>query len=171
MSKVTRQYRRIGNDTGLAWTITDSDGNDYSLEGKTLTLRMVHAKHGTAVEISDFAVKGNAIGWTFVAAQQKHLGDWIAVLSWDGHIIDSCYALTLVAHSYQEGGSGDIDVTTVQLTGEVLYVQRGYSAYEVAVLNGYSGTETDFVHSLEMAANVAYSYDKGYMTISTHYDE
>jgi len=152
-TSLTAPKRRINNDLNFAWAIYyKNDGGEYDLTGKTLTLWM----KGTfeKVQITDFTVEGNIVTWTWKGTNQKHIGDYYAVLqdTTDGicRTVDIVNAVTLVPHTYQEddGEQSTIDVSDVELSSEMAMALRGYSAYEIAVQNGYVGTEAQWLASL-----------------------
>jgi len=159
MVKVTiAAKRRWKNDITLNWLLTKADGSAYDLDGHELRLWMVNRM--STVEIDDFSVSGNLITWVFGATLQKP-GDWYAVLEDDTggerRTIDVVNAITLVEHTYQEedGKGSEVGTDTVSLQSEIAEALRGYSAYEIAVRQGYEGTEEEWVKSLSQASEDA----------------
>ena len=71
---------RYGNDIRVYWTIIDSEGHDYNLEGRDLRLWM---KNGTRkFEVTDYHVAGNIITWVYYGKNQSNcfLGTFEAIL-------------------------------------------------------------------------------------------
>ena len=71
---------RYGNDIRVYWTIIDSEGQPYNLEGRDLRLWM---KNGTRkFEILDYHVAGNIITWVYYGKNQSNcfLGTFEAIL-------------------------------------------------------------------------------------------
>lgn len=66
---------RIGNDIPIRWAVTRC-GVPEDFAGKSLKLYMRTAYSET--EVTDFAVNGNVISWTFPGAQQKATGSTLA---------------------------------------------------------------------------------------------
>lgn len=71
---------RYGNDIRVYWTIIDSEGQPYNLEGRDLRLWM---KNGTRkFEVTDYHVAGNIITWVYYGKNQSNcfLGTFEAIL-------------------------------------------------------------------------------------------
>ena len=89
---------RIGNDIPIRWTVTRC-GVPEDFTGKSLRLYMRTAYSET--EVTDFAVNGNVLSWTFPGAAQKATGTYTFTLveneGLDGMAtVDACDALKLV---------------------------------------------------------------------------
>lgn len=90
---------RIGNDIPIRWAVTRC-GVPEDFAGKSLKLYMRTAYSET--EVTDFAVNGNVLSWTFPGAEQKATGTYTFTLVEnegldDMATIDACDALKLVA--------------------------------------------------------------------------
>ena len=90
---------RIGNDIPIRWTVTRC-GVPEDFTGKSLRLYMRTAYSET--EVTDFAVNGNVLSWTFPGAAQKATGTYTFTLVEnegldDMATVDACDALKLVA--------------------------------------------------------------------------
>jgi len=148
--------RRIGNDLSFAWSITYKDSGDpFDLEGLTLKLTLCHGDYEKRIPVTDFDVEENVISWKWAAADQPVCGNWYALLEsvddvGEAHTVDMCMIICLVPHTYMETDATDtsVDVETVELSSELQEIMRGYSAYEIAVQQGYEGTEEEWIESL-----------------------
>lgn len=90
---------RIGNDIPIRWAVTRC-GVPEDFAGKSLKLYMRTAYSET--EVTDFAVNGNVLSWTFPGAAQKATGTYTFTLVEnegldDMATVDACDALKLVA--------------------------------------------------------------------------
>lgn len=116
---------RLGNDIKFNWSLLNSEGEPYSLEGADL--RITYTTFRGVTEVTDFSVSGNVVSWVFRGKDQKVLGDYIITLQKnageDGMItIDKCSAFRLVARSCDAGGEdtcSHLKVETVELQSEV----------------------------------------------------
>lgn len=105
---------RIGNDIPVRWTVTRC-GVPEDLSGKTLRLWMRTAYVET--EVTEFAVNGNVISWTYPGASQKATGTYTFTLVeneglGDMATIDACDALKLVSCSCAAECAESVEVST-----------------------------------------------------------
>lgn len=113
---------RLGNDIQFNWSLFNSEGDPYNIEGANL--RITYTSFRGVTEVTDFSVSGNVVSWTFKGKDQKILGDYIITLQKnageDGMItIDKCSAFRLVARSCDTGGEdtcSHLKVETVDIT-------------------------------------------------------
>ena len=148
--------KRIGNDYNFLWPIKYKDTKEpYDLTGKDLELRM-YDQHGR-MTVFPYTTEGNMIYWTFFGKDQEYTGKYTAELCENGGkegmiTLDTRYAITLVPHTDMEtdGEEGVISVSSVELEAAEVMLRgpRGYSAYELAVQDGYEGTEQEWLESL-----------------------
>lgn len=116
---------RLGNDIQFNWSLFNSEGEPYNIEGADLIITYTTFRGVT--EVTDFSVSGNVVSWTFKGKDQKILGDYIITLQKnageDGMItIDKCSAFRLVARSCDTGGEdtcNHLKVEIVELQSEV----------------------------------------------------
>ena len=116
---------RLGNDIQFNWSLFNSEGEPYNIEGADL--RITYTTFRGVTEVTDFSVSGNVVSWIFKGKDQKVLGDYIITLQKnageDGMItIDKCSAFRLVARSCDTGGEdtcSHLKVETVELQSEV----------------------------------------------------
>lgn len=105
---------RIGNDIPIRWAVTRC-GVPEDFAGKSLKLYMRTAYSET--EVTDFAVNGNVISWTFPGAQQKATGTYTFTLIEnegldDMATVDACDALKLVACTCSAECAESVEVTS-----------------------------------------------------------
>lgn len=163
---------RIGNDIAISWSVKDRDGSDHDFSGLDVRLWMVNGN--ARLEVTDFEIDGNVISWTFWGKDQKWLGKYDAILSQNHNgtsmvTVDSCAVFCLVSRIDSTGTdegyvSLDSRLGAVRLNPVIPVVgdnwdwwvngkdtgkpSRGDSAYEIAVRNGFSGTESEWLQSL-----------------------
>lgn len=113
---------RLGNDIKFNWSLLNSEGEPYNIEGADL--RITYTTFRGVTEVTDFSVSGNVVSWVFKGKDQKVLGDYIITLQKnageDGMItIDKCSAFRLVARSCDAGGEtacSHLQIETVDIT-------------------------------------------------------
>ena len=187
--------RRIGNDYTFTWPfevrVDEQTTEPYDLTGRVFRLFMVGQLETIEIPADEIEVDGNEITWTWHGKDQRYPGLYNAKLvengGQDGMItVDVKYAVTLVPHTWQEGGSDDgcISLESVELVATEVSMTpgprgpqgeqgpagpqgatgpagpqgepgtagpqgpEGKSAYEVAVENGFEGTEEEWLESL-----------------------
>lgn len=146
---------RIGKDIAISWRILTNE-EAISLEGRDLTLHLVdplNRKMQIPFTVEDVLVEAKVQGTT-----QKFLGKYSLTL-WENYgkpgqtAVDACNAFELVKTTCMEGGADEgLDTEVVELEGD-MYVgvkgDDGKSAYQVAVDNGFQGTEEEWLASLK----------------------
>lgn len=105
---------RIGNDIPIRWAVTRC-GVPEDFAGKSLKLYMRTAYSET--EVTDFAVNGNIISWTYPGASQKATGTYTFTLVEnegldDMATVDACDALKLVACTCSAECAESVEVTS-----------------------------------------------------------
>lgn len=105
---------RIGNDIPIRWAVTRC-GVPEDFAGKSLKLYMRTAYSET--EVTDFAVSGNVISWTYPGASQKATGTYTFTLVeneglGDMATVDACDALKLVSCSSAAECAESVEVTS-----------------------------------------------------------
>ena len=143
---------RIGNDIPIRWTVTRC-GEPEDFTGRTLKLLMRTAYSET--EVTDFAVDGNVISWTFRGSEQTTTGGYTFTLIEnagrdDMNTVDACDALKLVPCSCSESCEEEVEIST-----DITVPANGFSAYEIAVQHGFEGTEEEWLASLGQPAKDA----------------
>ena len=124
---------RIGKDFTVQWSIfrKTAEGREaYGLENKRLILRLQNAYR--TEDLTDFTVSGNVVSWTFYGKDQKSLGSYNLILVENqgkrGMVtVDIVTAFTLVAHTEQESGNpeGDVTIQTVSLESNSVLLPVG----------------------------------------------
>ena len=168
---------RIGNDISVAWNVRIA-GVGYFLEGKDLKLYITSPSR-VRTEVTDFSVSGSLVGFTFHGEDQHEPGIYTLTLIENKGVsgmltFDCCDALQLVEWSCLAGDNIPDELTlesdaVVSLvhpivptigenghwfvdgvdTGKPAYMEAGMSAYEIAVVHGFEGTESEWLESLK----------------------
>lgn len=144
---------RKGKDIAISWPIKINGESIASAEGLSLVLE---DKIGGKIELP-FAVEEGKVKATFFGIQHNMLGAYRLTLWLNyGEIgqtaTDRCEAFNLVDCTCKEGGSdeGNLQTETLDIdAADILTGVKGLSAYELAVLNGYTGTLTEWLASLK----------------------
>lgn len=113
---------RLGNDIQFNWSLLNSEGEPYNLEGADL--RITYTTFRGVTEVTDFSVSGNVVSWTFKGKDQKVLGDYIVTLQQNAGednmlTVDKCDAFRLVARSCDAGGEtscSHLQIETIDIT-------------------------------------------------------
>lgn len=145
------QQIRIGKDISIEWFIL-SNGVPVSLEDKNLRLEMT-----TPLMKKIFlpvTVTKNIVRSRYPGIEQKHIGIYSLTLWQDwGRFgqtcVDSCKAFKLVSKTCQEPSCGINPEPCVTLCGNLYVGVRGESAYEIALRNGFLGSEQEWLESLK----------------------
>lgn len=139
---------RVGNDINIQWRIFRNDSPE-DFAGKTLRLLM----RGTSqtIEVRDYVLEGNVIKWEFKGKDQRGPSTFTFTLienegKDDMFTVDKCDVLRLVSCSCQaDDDDGRFDMfidTDIVLPAPG---RDGLSAYEIAVLHGFNGTEEEWL--------------------------
>ena len=152
---------KIYNDITVRWTIT-TNGAAESLEGRNLSI--ILRNYISKCIINEYSVSGNTITFVYPATAQRALGEYTVELidTTDGtRSVDMCNAFELVAHTKQQNGADDSNLVPepVELTSDMQFGFEGKSAYEVAVRNGFAGSETEWLASLKGDKGDAFRYE------------
>lgn len=147
---------RINNDVPIRWHIKHN-GEDAILQGKELELKVCNTFGCTA--ITDYIIDGSELSFVFLGSAHKYLGDYHLTLKIkDGnnvYTVDACKAFRLVALSCEVE-----DNAIVEVESNITVPRNGFSAYELAVLNGeytgdYDGYQRWLARYAENTANEA----------------
>ena len=146
---------RIGNDITIIWKVYRL-GEAEDLSGKQVDVKLLD-KNGICQKIT-YSIEENVVTIVFEGRYQRVLGGYILYLSEnEGRenmtTIDYVEAFKLVAFSIGQGGSDEHGVKTnassLEITSDISAPSNGLSAYEIAVKNGYIGTESEWLESLK----------------------
>ena len=151
---------RIKNDLPIEWTVKRL-GKPETLAGKELKVFLTNIYGDT--EIKGYLVQDNVIRFVFEGAAQKIAGKYGLKLieNQDGEgmvTIEACDAFCLT-----DGCVDACDSAVLAVESNIVVPANGLSAYEIAVLHGYEGTEEEFpawlrqpaVEGAELAINAA----------------
>ena len=142
---------RIGNPLNIRWPIL-TNGEELPLTGRNLALYLTDPMRKTR-QIHDFHIEGNVILWTFKSNEQEQEGFYHLTLfenegDAEQYATDYMRAFRLVPHSNEV--PGDMNAEELPLSSSGIDVgMRGLSAYEIAALNGYQGTEEQWVRDFD----------------------
>ena len=142
---------RIGNDIVIDWTII-RNGRPEDFRAKSLSLFICHRYGRERVET--FSIEGNKIRFAFWGKNQRHIGDYgLLLIVNDGSggmfSVDLDNAFCLTQHT--DCGCDGV----IELMSDIALPANGLSAYELAVINGYEGTEQEWLESLVQPAKAA----------------
>lgn len=138
----------------LRWSGILTNGEPESLEGRDLTLYLINP-YGSATA-QDIEVENNTITSRISAGTCNVLGQYrLKLYANKGKsgqtVLDHCEGFVVVATTCQEGdNTPGLDIDTMELSGGDMAVGiQGKSAYEIAVENGFEGTEEEWLESLK----------------------
>lgn len=140
---------RIGNDIPLQWTVTRG-GVAVDLS-RAVTLKVWVVAAMTRCELPVSLSNGNVLSGTFRGADQRYCGNYhLLLIVNDGldsmYAVDSADAFRLVPRTVTDASA---PVARIDLTSDILIPANGYSAYELALQHGYTGTEEEWLASLK----------------------
>ena len=148
---------RLGNDIVIKWRIT-VNGEEVNLEGLDLSLYISTTYQPR--KASAFTVAGNEITATFKGSEQKVTGVYrLTLYRNEGEtaqsILDACDAFELVSCSCltvdAAFGGAEVELPIADLGVGI----PGLSAYEIAVSEGFGGTQAEWLASLSAASEAA----------------
>ena len=148
---------RIGNDIVIKWRVT-INGEEVNLEGLDLSL-YISTTYQPRKAIA-FTVAGNEITATYKGAEQKVTGVYrLTLYRNEGEnsqsILDACDAFELVSCSCLTTdvafGGAEVELPVADLGIGV----PGLSAYEIACIEGFKGTQEEWLASLSAASEAA----------------
>ena len=162
------QTYRIGNDIKVCWRIKEKGGASYNLEERELLLYMQTGSKTIPVDLTlpSSSIVGNCVSFVFFGKEQQLLGEYMVVLVENSgtegmRTVDKERAFRLVPRSSQADSCGSccpyITTESLELTSVIdsgVKGDAGKSAYEVAVDNGFDGTEEEWLASLKGADGV-----------------
>lgn len=157
---------RFGNDIPIEWSINRNDQPEDFTE-KTLRLTMIGTSGTT--EVTDYTIEGNVLRWMFWGKDQHKPSTYHFCLVENGgeegmFTIDTCDVLKLVNRScaaddcdgpFTMQVTSNIDDKGVTCSSVITVPANGLSAYEIAVLHGFKGTEQEWLDSLKQPAEDA----------------
>ena len=148
---------RIGNDIVIKWRVT-INGEEVNLEGLDLSL-YISTTYQPRKAIA-FTVAGNEITATFKGTDQNVTGVYrLTLYRNEGEnsqsILDACDAFELVSCSCltvdAAFGGAEVELPIADLGVGI----PGLSAYEIAVSEGFVGTQAEWLASLSAASEAA----------------
>ena len=145
---------RIGNDINIKWTI-ERLGRPEPLSLHDLRLTMANGYD--TWEVSNFELDGNVLSFTFPGKDQHKPGTYTLTLTGNAgdegmFTFDACEVFRLVSTSCQAGGEdtcANLSVESVEVSSDLEVPANGLSAYQIALQNGFQGTEGEWLASLK----------------------
>lgn len=147
---------RYGNDITFRWTVKrDGQPENFS---KAITLKLLMRGTSSTVEVKNYKIDGSTITWLFAGKDQRGPSTYsLTLIENEGldnmFTVDKCEVLRLTSSSCcacDEDGPFTIDVES-----DICVPSNGLSAYEIAVLHGFKGTEEEWLDSLKQPAEDA----------------
>lgn len=166
---------RIGNDISITWSVRVS-GKTHPLEGKQLVLYLT-APNSVRTELTDFSVSGNLLSLIFPGRDQHYEGvyslslvetynngrrlvldccnafqlvDWSCMAEEDGYsqvVLDTDVAVSVLLPVIPTIGTNGHWFVDGEDTGKPAFLEA-VSAYDIAVENGFSGTEEQWLDTI-----------------------
>lgn len=146
---------RIGNDITIKWTINRQDlPEDFS--GKTVSVYLLEPFSNSKATIN-YTIDANVITIYFNGKDQKRVGQYtLKLVENEGKAgmitLDHCNPFILVAKSCMVGGINEcsnITIETIELESSLDIGRDGKSAYEIALSEGFEGSEAEWLASLK----------------------
>lgn len=146
---------RIGNDITIKWTINRQDlPEDFS--GKSVSVYLLEPFSNSKATIN-YTIENNVITIYFNGKDQKRVGQYaLKLVENEGKAgmitLDHCNPFILVAKSCMVGGANEcsnITIETIELQSSLDIGKDGKSAYEIALLEGFEGSEAEWLASLK----------------------
>jgi len=139
---------RIGNDITLRVSVT-RQGVDESLDDKELRLLV---RSALCTKSLAFTRDGSLLTALWKGTEQEKTGTYTVTLIADygegnRNTVDQCGAFALVPRSCDDAAALT-GAQTIDLDLDVAVPANGLSAYELARLNGYEGTQEEWLASL-----------------------
>lgn len=134
----------IGNDFRIEWSLKQL-GADFNIVDKTYEIE-VSCPYGIIL-VDDIIANGNTLSFRVPAKQQIYAGVYgiklkISDENTNNHwALTQCNAFALVACC----DCCDDVVEVVQLESNIVYPANGLNAYQMAVLDGYTGTYDEWM--------------------------
>lgn len=145
---------RIGKDLKIQLTVL-TNGANVPLEGRDIELHLRNPFGDT--DVIAHTVSGNVLSAILSGAEQKYCGVYTLTVwenrnSIDSTVLDFEQAFELVSSTALETPKAEsLEVEeVVALSGDMAIGVQGASAYEIAVANGFKGTEAEWLESLKL---------------------
>lgn len=140
---------RIGNDIIIRMRLT-RNGENENVAGKKLSVMLRSAYKKI---IAEHTVIDDEIIVSWLGSEQEMTGTYtVTVIEEYGNgnrnTVDACNAFTLVSRSCDETDA-KTGSQTIDLNLDISVPSNGLSAYEIAVLHGFEGTEEEWLESLK----------------------
>lgn len=159
---------RIGNDIILRIRLTRRGGAE-NLEGKKIGLMLRNILGSVSLPVVQSGEELIA-GWQ--GTQQQWTGAYTVTLTEDWgennrNTVDEACAFELVSISSDEGV--ETGTVNIELDMDISVPGNGLSAYEIAVMHGFVGSEKDWIDKIENKAHGYYPYTENGTEVSPNY--
>lgn len=147
----------IGNDIPITWRIKRFESSEDLSRAVSLKLQMI-GSNGIAINVTGYTLDDNAISWIFRGKDQTTPASYVFKLVGNEGLdnmftVKTCAVLRLVpAACMSDNPDG---MLPLDITSEIIVPANGLSAYEIAVLHGFKGTEEEWLDSLKQPAEDA----------------
>ena len=144
----------IGNDIPITWRIKRFESSEDLSRAVSLKLQMI-GSNGIAINVTGYTLDDNAISWIFMGKDQTTPASYAFKLVGNEGLdnmftVKTCAVLRLLpAVCMSDNPDG---VLPLDITSEIIVPSNGLSAYEIAVLHGFKGTEEEWLDSLRQPA-------------------
>lgn len=151
---------RYGNDIPISWSITRNDEPEDFSRVRSLRLCMIGTRE--VREVTDYIIDGNVLRWVFYGKDQKGPCTYrFTLIENEGernmYTIDACDALRLTPTTCAADDCDGPFVLCIHsnlndkgaVCSSVIKIPaNGLSAYEIALRNGFRGTEQEWLDYL-----------------------
>lgn len=146
---------RIGNDITIKWTI-NRQGLPEDFSGKAVSVYLLEPFSNSKAAIN-YTIESNVITIYFNGKDQKRVGQYtLKLVENEGKAgmitLDHCNPFILVAKSCMVSGANEcsnITIETIELESSLDLGKDGKSAYEIALSEGFEGSEAEWLASLK----------------------
>ena len=133
-------HKRIGNDLQIEWRV-ERLGQPENFTGKAIALYLQNRYE--RIQIVDYLIDGNVLKFIYPGKIQKHTGEYGLLLT-ENSGTDGMYTVSL-AGAFCLSFDCCCDCNKIELRSDISLPANGYSAYEIAVLHGFTGSEEDWL--------------------------
>lgn len=146
--------KKINTDLFLKLNIVDQNGEAIDMTRITNLVVMI-IRRNTVIKVKQqYTLSDNVLSLQWSSSENTQLGIFSIRLEWDSvnsnsetNMIHSIFDKTPAFEIVDETSEEDLTDTT-STSSIISYAIDGMSAYQIAVKNGYTGTETEWLASL-----------------------
>ncbi|WP_128330270.1 hypothetical protein [Apibacter sp. HY039] len=149
----------IGNDIFFIWKIKNKENYKVELNKAEIWIKIIHQELPEAMFIPNYTINGEEISFQFPADKQKYTGIYHLVIiikdkntykivNRDTFCLSDIYDLNTHNSDWEENQNVKVKILQVENEVSIMNGRDGKSAYEVALDNGFTGTEKDWLNYL-----------------------